>query len=140
MKHISLDTARALKQAGFPQEGSAFYYINFTPMDSRSFQVDRYNLRSRDSLAYYTPKELQEANLSVIAAPTADELLEVMSDNPDSCLTLRQRYTNPVTWRAIQGGTITSPVCDTPSEALAALWLALRTPVEAVDAQEEAKP
>jgi hypothetical protein len=65
MKTTSLELSKQLKEAGFPQEGSSFYYWR---RGGRPYQLD-------------CSKELYTGDKALIAAPLAEEILDLLPDD-----------------------------------------------------------
>jgi hypothetical protein len=120
MKHVvSFETAKALKEAGYPQPefetGQIWYDPNRTtfavsPIAGRLFNLDMGSIR----VAYHDSK-------GFFYAPSATEIIEhVGKENPGSRL-----YFEVGLWNAFDGWRNLSPNHENPAEAAAQLFILL---------------
>lgn len=113
MKHISLETAKALKAAGFPQEGCAFVYCRETREDEPWELVHTSGYNWTDHPGY-------QDSPHKIAAPTEGEQLEAFSKDGRHGVYVKRQ---PNTWRAAWEHTGHMVHANEAAEALAALWI-----------------
>lgn len=118
MKHLSLETARALKTGGYPQDGSAFYLV-----EHRGGLVCWH----RSIWSGLQTGESDQLTKILAACPTTDELLQALT----GCGCELYEQLDAPRWFAIAKRYVAEdkgPVIvneETPIEALAALWLAI---------------
>lgn len=116
MKHLSLKTARALRDAGWKQEGSAFYWHTL----GNSWGPEEWDVVSAKDCRIVT------AHSRWYACPTTDELLEALHPIVRDRGNLLELWGNNL-WHGTADcdGVETTTDADTPAEALAALYLKL---------------
>lgn len=68
IKTVSLETAKALKEAGLRQDDSSFYFVNWG-------KVQAWQCRHKEYIDKFWD-EVVDKGYATIAAPTTDELLE----------------------------------------------------------------
>lgn len=76
IKTVRLETAKALKEAGFKQDDSSFYFVNWG-------KVQVWQCRHKEYIDKYWD-EVVDKGYTTLAAPTTDELLEELPQYLDS--------------------------------------------------------
>lgn len=132
---VSLETAKKLKAAGFPQEKAEYVWVHTFPVFNDSDRLaTRKEFQSRLDLSLLSTDARKLPEYS--AAPTAQEIAdELESNNEGVPITLNIGGTS-YNWEIIHKtyahiGGMTNPngltaKADTMAEALAALWLKLK--------------
>ena len=116
MKHVTLETAKKLKEKGWNQSKTLFTYLNGIIVDSLTLSGLTHEQMPKDP--------------EFVAAPDISELLDALPPyvelhkNDDGSYSA---YLDPQEPIDVQEGNYSNQFdADTPAEALAALWLALR--------------
>jgi hypothetical protein len=124
---VTLETAKKLKAAGFPQ--ARIKMEHWWIQNEEGFvSLEVMGLRSGEGDSYFYPRVYENHGWDVYSAPTAQELASRLTwGNHSVQLTLVKRKDGKyaASYAAVDGSASFVEVADTMAEALAALWLKL---------------
>jgi hypothetical protein len=117
MKTLTLETAKKLKEAGFPQESYFVWQYKYDSWDGGTEDIKLTNTRAEDES--YQQNDSRVSYLKYFAAPTAEEVLEQL---PEYYALHRQQNF----FRCFGGENIHHEDGENGAEAAAKMWLYLK--------------